>query len=59
MGFAFLPVAIGSFAAGPIADWLRVSYMTTNPSMMWYIVSAIGLDSALLMVLYNTFLVKK
>lgn len=59
MGFAFLPVAIGSFAAGPIADWLRVSYMTTNPSMMWYIVSAIGLGSAFLMVLYNTFLVKK
>ena len=59
MGFAFLPVAIGSFAAGPIADWLRSTYMTTNPSMMWYIVSGIGLGSAFLMVLYNTFLVKK
>ena len=59
MGFAFLPVAIGSFAAGPIADWLRKTYMETDPSMMWYIVSGIGLGSAALMILYNTFLVKK
>jgi len=59
MGFAFLPVAIGSFTAGPIADWLRSTYMSTNPSYMWYIVSGIGLFSAFLMVLYNFLLVKK
>jgi dipeptide/tripeptide permease len=35
MGFAFLPVAIGSFVAGPVADKLRASYMETNPAMMW------------------------
>lgn len=59
MGFAFLPVAIGSFAAGPIADWLRNSYMSTNPSAMWYIVAAIGLLCTILMVAYDRFLVKK
>ncbi len=55
MGFAFLPVAIGSFAAGPISDWLRKSYLTEpmNPSMMWYVLAAIGFGSTLLMVLYN------
>jgi dipeptide/tripeptide permease len=59
MGFAFLPVAIGSFAAGPIADWLRTSYLTTNPSLMWYIVAAIGVLSTLLMILYNSFIAPK
>ena len=57
MGFAFLPVAIGSFAAGPIADWLRSSYLNSNPAMMWYILAMIGLASTLLMLLYNYFLV--
>jgi len=59
MGFAFLPVAIGSFAAGPIADWLRTSYLKTNPAMMWYILAMIGGASTVLMLLYNYFLVKK
>jgi proton-dependent oligopeptide transporter, POT family len=59
MGFAFLPVAIGSFAAGPVADWLRTSYLTTSPSLMWYIVAAIGVVSTLLMILYNGFIAPK
>lgn len=53
MGFAFLPVAIGSFAAGAVADWLRLTYLDTNPAMMWYIVAGIGFLSTLLMALYN------
>lgn len=53
MGFAFLPVAIGSFSAGIIADWLRVSYLNTEPSMMWYTLAAIGIVSTLLMIIYN------
>jgi POT family proton-dependent oligopeptide transporter len=59
MGFSFLPVAIGSFAAGPIADWLRTSYLTTNPSMMWYMLACIGLVSTLLMIFYNVFIAPK
>lgn len=59
MGFAFLPVAIGAFGAGPISDWLRTTYMETNPSQMWYIVSAIGGTSTILMILYNQFLAPK
>ncbi|MFN0156464.1 MAG: MFS transporter [Bacteroidota bacterium] len=61
MGFAFLPVAIGSFVAGPLSGWLVQTYIreTFNPSMMWYILAAIGFGSTALMLLYNTFLVKK
>jgi dipeptide/tripeptide permease len=53
MGFAFLPVAIGSFSAGVIADWLRISYLDTNPAMMWYTLAGCGLLCTLLMVIYN------
>lgn len=58
MGFAFLPVAIGSFTAGIIADWLRSSYLETAPSMMWYTLAAIGLVSTLLMIVYNKLISK-
>jgi proton-dependent oligopeptide transporter, POT family len=59
MGFSFLPVAIGSFAAGPVADWLRTTYLTTNPSLMWYMLAGIGLISTLLMIFYNVFIAPK
>lgn len=55
MGFAFLPVAIGSFSAGKIADILRLTYMQTDPAMMWYWVACIGFVSVVAMVVYNQF----
>lgn len=58
MGFAFLPVALGSFGAGPVADWLRTSYMTTSPGLMWFIVGGIGVAFTLLLILYNSLFVK-
>jgi POT family proton-dependent oligopeptide transporter len=59
MGFAFLPIAIGSYTAGILADWLRNTYMNTNPAMMWYIIAAIGLATTLLMVVYDRIFAKK
>jgi len=61
MGFAFLPVAIGSFVGGPLGGWLVQTYLreTMNPAMMWYIVAGIGFVSTALMLLYNMFFVKK
>ena len=59
MGFAFLPVAIGSLGAGVVADWLRLSYLSSNPAMMWYIVAGLGFLSTLLMILYNALLAPK
>ncbi|MEI9921734.1 MAG: MFS transporter [Bacteroidota bacterium] len=58
-GFAFLPIAVGAFSAGMVSDWLRISYMNTNPSLMWYILAGIGVISTILLVLYDRFLVKK
>jgi proton-dependent oligopeptide transporter, POT family len=59
MGFAFLPIAIGSFTAGILADWLRSSYLDTNPSMMWFTLSGIGLTSTALLIVYNFVVSKK
>ncbi|MCE2997234.1 MAG: hypothetical protein LW863_16675, partial [Flammeovirgaceae bacterium] len=59
MGFAFLPIAIGSLTAGLLSDWLRGEYMQSNPAMMWYTLSMIGLTSTVLLVLFNFFTVKK
>lgn len=58
MGFAFMPIAIGSFSAGIIADWLRSSYLNTNPAMMWYTLSGIGILTTVLLVLYNAIVPK-
>ncbi len=58
MGFAFLPVAIGSFSAGIIADWLRSSYLQTDPPMMWYTLSGIGIISTILMIIYDRLVTK-
>jgi dipeptide/tripeptide permease len=61
MGFAFLPVAIGSFVGGPLGGWLVQTYLreTMTPQMIWYIVAGIGFASTALMLLYNMFFVKK
>ncbi|HEY8511084.1 MAG TPA: MFS transporter [Cyclobacteriaceae bacterium] len=56
MGFAFLPVAIGAFAGGIFADFLRTTYMSTNPRLMWFLVAGVGAVAVTLMILYNMFL---
>ena len=38
------------FSAGVVADWLRTTYLDSNPAMMWYIVAGIGFVSTLLMI---------
>jgi POT family proton-dependent oligopeptide transporter len=56
MGFAFLPVAIGSFVGGPLGGWLVEHYVRgPNPAGMWWILAAIGFVSTALMVLYDRF----
>lgn len=55
MGFAFLPVSIGSFVAGPLAGWLVENYIhnARNPNMVWFILSGVGVLSTAAMLLYN------
>ncbi|MBV9610436.1 MAG: MFS transporter [Acidobacteria bacterium] len=55
MGFAFLPIGIGSFIAGPVGGWLLHRYGETahRPAMIWWAVAGIGVATALLLFLYD------
>lgn len=55
MGFSFLPVAIGSFCAGPLAGWLVENYIQNgrNPNMVWFILAGVGFVSTAAMLIYN------
>jgi dipeptide/tripeptide permease len=63
MGFAFLPVAIGSFVAGPVGGKLITYYIqgpgSAAPARMWYWVGAIGVVSTLLMLGYDRLVVRR
>jgi hypothetical protein len=66
MGFAFLPVAIGTFFAGAIAGPLVAHYVegykqgvVARPQDMWLIVAGIGVVSTVLMVLYDRLVARR
>ncbi len=55
MGFAFLPVAIGSLLAGPLSGWLLQRYLQgqARPAGMWVVLAAIGFASTALMIVHD------
>jgi POT family proton-dependent oligopeptide transporter len=55
MGFAFLPVAIGSIVGGALGGHLVQRYVreSGHPEGMWWIVAGIGFAATILMVLYD------
>ncbi len=55
MGYAFLPIAIGYFIAGPLGGYLVHYYgeVVHRPQQMWWVVSAIGIVTTILMLLYD------
>jgi proton-dependent oligopeptide transporter, POT family len=72
MGFAFLPVAIGTFIAGGTSGKLVAHYVgstidgvfTAGPaferaSQMWYWVGAIGVVSTIGMIAYDRLVVRR
>ena len=61
MGFAFLPVALGSIVGGVLAGSLVERFVrgSSTPGAMWWVVSGIGFVSTVLMVLYDRFLTPK
>jgi dipeptide/tripeptide permease len=63
MGFAFLPIAIGTFIAGAISGKLVSHFIQgpghAAPQRMWYVIGAIGLASTILMVLYDRLIVRR
>jgi dipeptide/tripeptide permease len=59
MGFAFLPIAIGTFIAGASSGYLVKHYVEGgNPHapQMWFVVGTYGVVSTILMVIYDRFL---
>jgi dipeptide/tripeptide permease len=63
MGFAFLPVAIGTFFAGLISGPLVAHYIqgpgAGAPAQMWYWVGLIGVVSTILMIAYDRLVVRR
>jgi dipeptide/tripeptide permease len=62
MGFAFLPVAIGTFVAGATSGWLVTKYVEGgNPAAprMWLVVGAIGVVSTILLLLYDRLVARR
>jgi dipeptide/tripeptide permease len=58
MGFAFLPIAIGFLVAGAIGGRL-VQYfgeVRHTPAQMWYVISAIGVFTSALLIVYDRLL---
>jgi POT family proton-dependent oligopeptide transporter len=55
MGYAFLPIAIGYFIAGPLGGYLVHYYgeVIHRPQQMWWIISAVGVLTAGLTWLYD------
>jgi proton-dependent oligopeptide transporter, POT family len=55
MGFAFLPLGIGSFIAGKFSGWLMHHYGEElhKPQMVWWGVIAVGLATTLLLWIYD------
>jgi POT family proton-dependent oligopeptide transporter len=59
MGFAFLPIAIGTFFSGWSSGWLVQRFVENdNPAapQMWLIVGAYGVVSTVLLVFYDRFI---
>jgi len=55
MGYAFLPIAIGYFIAGPLGGYLLKEFgdVLHRPQQMWWVVTAVGLAGAILMLIYD------
>jgi dipeptide/tripeptide permease len=55
MGYAFLPIAIGYFIAGPLGGYLLHYFgdVLHRPQQMWYVVTGVGIAGAVMMVVYD------
>lgn len=55
MGYAFLPIAIGYFIAGPLGTYSLHYFgdVLHRPQQMWWVVTGVGLAGAVLMVIYD------
>lgn len=58
MGYAFLPVAIGYFIAGPLGGWMvhHFGEVLHQPAQMWYVAAGVGIATSVLMLAYDRML---
>ena len=68
MGFAFLPIAIGTFVAGALSGHLVARYVepfkagvpgAAPPQHMWFVLGGIGVVSTLAMVAYDRLVARR
>jgi integral membrane sensor domain MASE1 len=61
MGFAFLPIGIGSILAGRFGGAVLHHFgeVQHRPSMIWWSVTAVGILTTALLFLYDKFLLPK
>ncbi len=57
MGFSFMPVAVGDLVGSPLGGWLAQHYGQElhTPYRMWFVVTAVGLATVALLLLYHRF----
>ncbi len=55
MGFAFLPLGIGSLVGGPFGGWLIHYFgeVKHEPQMMWVVIVGVGVITAVLLWIYD------
>jgi len=55
MGYAFLPIALGYFVAGPLGGYLLQYFgeVLHRPQQMWWVVTGVGIAGTMLMVAYD------
>ena len=57
MGFAFLPIGIGSLVGGPFGGFLLHHFgeVEHRPAMIWWCITAVGLATAAALLMYDRF----
>ncbi len=57
MGFAFLPIGVGSLVGGRFGGWLLHHYgeVEHQPQRIWWALTAVGVGTALLLWIYDLF----
>ena len=54
MGYAFLPIGIGYFIAGPLGGYLvQRAAGSSHPSQMWWVIVGVGVLTTVLMIFYD------
>ncbi len=58
MGFAFLPIGIGSFVGGIFSGSIyhRFCELSNQPAQMWIVITAVGIATAALLWIYDRFI---